>query len=305
MEEELPGAVRAARTVLEDDRWRRKPAKRLLTAEEEVGLAVLLRGSTGRLNRDLPAGEVAALPRNGERWRAYECLVLHNQGLVWRVTQAYEGQGLDSADLAQHGTLGLMRAVRKFDATKGNKFSTYATWWIRQSITRAIADEGALIRVPVHMHEKVRKVARAERRLLGEGRARTVADVAYASGLTFAEVEEARRLSRPTDSLDRTIAGDISLAELVIGPSLLPGPAAVLVRKEFHARLRCLLELLPERDRHILVRRTGLDGDDADTLETIGAHFGVTRERIRQIEVKAKEQFRDELVRHRLLPSAG
>ncbi|MCF2435312.1 sigma-70 family RNA polymerase sigma factor [Streptomyces thinghirensis] len=193
-------AVRAARAVLEEDRWRRNLGNALLAADEEVGLAVLLRDGGDLLGRDVPGEEVKSLPRDGERWRAYECLVLHNLRLVWKIAQAYQGRGLDVEDLVQHGTLGLMRAVRKFDATKGFKLSTYATWWIKQAITRAIADEGTMIRLPVHMHERVNKVAMAERRLLNEGRARTVAHVAYATGLTFAEVEEVRRISRPTDS---------------------------------------------------------------------------------------------------------
>ncbi|MFE3081927.1 sigma-70 family RNA polymerase sigma factor [Streptomyces albidoflavus] len=298
----LADAVRAARAVLEEDRWRREPAKVLLKAEEEVGLAVLLRGGTDRLGRDVPAEEIVALPRDGERWRAYECLVLHNQRLVWKIAQGYQGHGLDIEDLVQHGTIGLMRAVRKFDATRGYKLSTYATSWIKQAITRAIADEGTLIRLPVYVHEKVSKVAKAERKLLGEGRARTVDNVAYVSGLTFAEVEEVRRISRPTDSLDRIIGDDTAIGDLIIGPSRLPGPAVVLIRKELLARLRHVLEHLTERERHVVIRRTGLDGDDPDTLEDIGAVFGVTRERIRQIESKVKWKFRGQLDRHGLMP---
>ncbi|MET7378358.1 sigma-70 family RNA polymerase sigma factor [Streptomyces sp. NPDC005526] len=299
----LSDALRAARAVLEADRWRRHPDKVLLKAEEEVGLAVLLRDGTDRLGRDIPEEEIKALPRTGERWRAYECLVLHNRRLVWKIAHGYQGQGLDIEDLVQHGSIGLMRAVRKFDATKGFKLSTYATWWIRQAITRAIADEGTLIRVPVHMHEKVAKVAKAERKLLGEGRPRTVDNVAYATGFTFAEVEEVRKISRPTDSLDRIIGDDAALGDLIIGPSRLPGPPVVLLRKEFQARLRHVLDHLSERECHVLVRRTGLDGDEPETLEDIGAVFGVTRERIRQIESKAKAKFRGQLIRHGMVPS--
>ncbi|MEV5144909.1 sigma-70 family RNA polymerase sigma factor [Streptomyces sp. NPDC052727] len=299
----LSDAVRAARAVLEDDRWRRNLGRALLTADEEVGLAVLLRDGADRLGRDVPADEIKALPRDGERWRAYECLVLHNQRLVWKIARGCQGHGLDIEDLVQHGTLGLMRAVRKFDATKGFKLSTYATWWIKQAMTRAIADEGTMIRLPVYIHERVGKVAAAERKLLSESRPRTVANVAYATGLTFAEVEEVRRISRPTDSLDRIIGEDAALGDLIIGPSRLPGPPVVLLRKELQERLRHVLGHLTERERHVLVRRTGLDGDEPDTLEDIGVVFGVTRERIRQIESKAKAKFRGQLVRHGLIPS--
>lgn len=299
----LAEAVRAARAVLEEDRWRRDPKKHLLKAEEEVGLAVLLRGGTGDLGRDVSEEEIATLPYGSERRQAHECLVLHNVRLVWKVAQACQGRGLDIEDLAQHGTIGLMRAVRKFDAGKGYKFSTYATWWIRQAITRAVADEGTLIRIPVHMHEKVSKVATAERRLLSEGRPRSVENVAFATGFTFEEVEQMRRISRSTDSLDRIIGDDIALADLIVGPSRLPGPCTVALRKEFFEEVENTLMGFSEREVHILVRRAGLDGDEPATLEELGSVFKVTRERIRQIETKAKPVFRDRLIQKGLLPS--
>ncbi|MFD7569246.1 RNA polymerase sigma factor RpoD/SigA [Streptomyces sp. NPDC059810] len=296
-------AVHAARAVLEEDRWRRDPKARLLKAEEEVGLAALLRGGVGDLGRDVPGEEIAALSYGSEAWRAHECLVLHNLRLAGKIALGYQGHGLEMEDLVQWGTIGLLRAVRRFDATKGYKLSTYASWWIRQSLTRAVANEGSLIRVPVHMREKVSKVANVERRLASEGLPTSVADVAYATGLSFAEVEEVRRISRPTDSLDRVIGDDTALGELIIGPSRLPGPMTVVIRKELQANLRHVLGHLSEREQHVLIRRTGLDGDDPETLEQIGVVFKVTRERIRQIESKAKAKFRGELIRHGMIKS--
>ncbi|MFB6836695.1 RNA polymerase sigma factor RpoD/SigA [Streptomyces sp. NPDC056361] len=289
-------AVRAARAVLEEDRWRRGRGMRVLNAQEEVGLAALLRGGVGNLARDVPEEEIAALSRGSERRRAHECLVLHNLRLAGKIAQGYQGRGLDIDDLVQCGTLGLMHAVGKFDASKGYKFSTYATWWIKQSIGRAIADEGSLIRLPVHVHEKVSKVAKAERNLLSEGQPRTVENVAFATGLTFEEVERLRRISRPTDSLDRIIGDDTALADLVIGPSRLPSPCTVLLRKEFFETVEAVLDCFTEREFHILARRAGLDGGDPATLEELGAVFKVTRERIRQIEAKAKPVFKKRLI---------
>ncbi|MFJ7777814.1 RNA polymerase sigma factor RpoD/SigA [Streptomyces yangpuensis] len=292
----LAEAVCAARAVLEEDRWRRGRGARVLSAQEEVGLAALVRRCTGDLARDVPEEEIAALPRSSEQRRAHECLVLHNLRLAGKIAQGYQGRGLDIDDLVQCGTLGLMHAVGKFDATKGYKFSTYATWWIKQSIGRAIADEGTLIRLPVHVHEKVSKVAKAERKLLSEGRSTSIENVAFATGFTFEEVERLRRTSRPTDSLDRIIGDDTALADLVVGSSVLPSPCTVLLRKEFFGTVESVLNCFPERDFHILVRRAGLDGDKPATLDELGAVFKVTRERIRQIEAKAKPVLKQRLI---------
>ncbi|MCD2463765.1 sigma-70 family RNA polymerase sigma factor [Streptomyces sp. MBT42] len=190
-------AVVAARGVLEADRWRRDRLAEALKADEEVGLAVLLRGGEGALSRVVTEEEAAALPCGGERRRAYECLVLHNQRLVRQIAQRHLGRGLVLDDLVQHGSMGLLRAVRGFDATLGYKFSTYAAACIEKAITQAIADEVPLVRLPPELRERAGKVARTERRLLTEGRARTLENVAFLSGLTFAEVEEVFRARRP------------------------------------------------------------------------------------------------------------
>ncbi|MCT7351030.1 sigma-70 family RNA polymerase sigma factor [Streptomyces sp. 15-116A] len=292
---DLAPALAAAHAVLDADRFERSPGNRLLSAQAEVGLAVLVRGGAEHIGREPDDDELKALPPGDLRIRARDCLVLHNQRLVHSVVRPYLDQGLDYDDLLQHGFLGLLRATRKFDPTKGFKFSTYATWWIRQSITRAIADEGALIRIPVHMHEQMRKVVRAERSLAAEGRPATVADVAVRCDMTLQKVEEIRRLTRRTDSLDRVIGDGSTLADFVGHLHALPSvEKQVLDALHVEAALD-VVDTFGARERRILVRRLGLDGDEPSTLDELGREFGVTRERIRQIEVKARPELRERL----------
>ncbi|WP_405683141.1 sigma-70 family RNA polymerase sigma factor [Streptomyces sp. NBC_00057] len=281
---DLAAAIAAAQAVIEEDRRTKRPEKRILTALEEVGLSVLLRGGPRYIAVEPTAEELRSLPATDIRRRARDCLALHNQGLAWSQVRAHVGQGLDEDDLFQHGMLGILRAIRKFDPSHGNKFSTYATWWVRQSITRALADEGSTIRIPVHMHELVRKVGRAERDLMAAGRSRSAAAVAVSCDLPVSKVEEIRRISKVTDSTDRIIGDSTHLGELLEARTSLPSVEvavmAALADEEAHA----LVALLPERYARVVTLRVGLDGEDPATLDVIGGELGITRERVRQLE---------------------
>ncbi|MFD6903691.1 sigma-70 family RNA polymerase sigma factor [Streptomyces sp. NPDC060077] len=289
---DLAESVAAAHAVLDTDRRVRNPGSRLLSAQAEVGLAVLVRGGPDRIAEEPTEDELTALPSDDLRIRARDCLVLHNQRLVHALARHHLEQGLDYEDLLQHGFLGLLRAARKFDPAKGFKFSTYATWWIRQGITRAIADEGALIRVPVHMHEQMRKVARAERALAAEGRRAGDADVAVRCDMTLQKVQEIRRLTHRTDSLDRIIGDGATLADFVGETHTLPPVETQVVGALFADDVLAVVDTFTEREARILVRRLGLDGDEPSTLDELGREFGVSRERIRQIEGKARPALR-------------
>ncbi|MET7635712.1 sigma-70 family RNA polymerase sigma factor [Streptomyces sp. NPDC005078] len=281
----------AALAVLEVDRTTRRPENRILTAEQEVGLTVLMRGGVDHVGEETSDAEMAALPDTDVRRRARDCLVAHNQRLVHSLARHYVEQGLEYEDLFQHGVLGLLRAVRKFDPEMGNKFSTYATWWIRQAITRAIADEGSIIRVPVHMHEVMRKVANAERALQSRGRPAGAADVAVACDLRVEKVEEVRRLSRRVDSLDRVIGDGAHLGDLVGAAYARPSVEHQVVAEMHLEYLLSFLDAFPPRTTRILMGRIGLDGPPS-TLEELGKELGVTRERVRQLEKKAFEELR-------------
>ncbi|MEU9480165.1 sigma-70 family RNA polymerase sigma factor [Streptomyces sp. NPDC048191] len=299
---DVAAAVAAARAVMREDRMRRRPENRLLTAQEEVGLAVLVRGAA---NEEPDQETLSALPPEDIRIRARDCLVVHNQRLVHSLVPRYLEQGLDYDDLFQHGALGLMRAARKFDAAKGFKFSTYATWWIRQSITRGLWDEGTVIRIPVHMHERIRKVAGAERTLAAQGRPATTADVAVLCDLSLSKVEEARRLSRRTDSLDRVIGDGATLGDFVARTRAVPPFEEQVHNALLLTEAMTVVDTFSGRDHRILVRRLGLDDEPPSTLDQLGGEFGVTRERIRQLEVKLVPELRERLRRARLLRVGG
>jgi RNA polymerase sigma factor (sigma-70 family) len=263
----------------------------LLTAEEEVDLAKRYQAglvATARLRDDAPPRAVRVKLRRivTDGTRAQERLVTANLRLVVSLARRYLGRGLSLLELVQEGNLGLMRAVEKFDHTKGYKFSTYATWWIRQALTRGTANKARAVRLPVHVHELVAKVRRAEFELLQVlGRDPTDTEVAESLGLSEARLAELKLAGREITSLDRAVGpeGDTTLGELVRDEDA-PDPEHLAASAMARRELAATLAELHERERGVLELRYGLTGEEPRTLEEIGELYGVTRERIRQIE---------------------
>ena len=269
----------------------------LLTAADEVALGQAIRaGKAAEIALQQPqptratraALQAAVEAGNAARTR----FIQSNLRLVVSIAKRYQAAGLPLLDLVQEGNLGLMRAVEKFEHDRGCKFSTYATWWIKQSIARAIADKARTIRVPVHMLDTVRRVERTTARLQERGDVATVEAVAAAAGLTPHAVAEARRVVRDPVSLQSPLGDDDGeLADVVADAHTdLPFEAAVVSMAQ--TSVQAALARLAPREQEILRLRFGLEGSEPQTLEQVGRTFRLTRERIRQIEAKALTKLR-------------
>jgi RNA polymerase primary sigma factor len=284
----------------------------LLTAVEEVELAQRI--ERGRLAREeLARGNVTPRRRLElqmlieDGWAAREHLITANSRLVISVAKKYMGRGVPFLDLIQEGNIGLIRAAKKFDYRRGHKFSTYATWWIRQAVTRAIADQGRTIRVPVHMGDQINKLLRVQHQLTQRlGRDPSVEELAGALEVTPQKIENmiqvARRplsLETPTDDEEDSVLGDF------IQDDEFPAPDDTATYNLLREHLDSVLDGLPPREVRILQLRYGLLDGQAYTLEEVGRKMGVTRERVRQIEAQALSRLRHPAIRRKLREYLG
>ena len=271
----------------------------LLTAEDEVSLAKAI--EAGRLaavrlhSGDFSPEDRERLEREiAEGKEARRKLTEANLRLVVSIAKKFTGRGLSLLDLIQEGNIGLMRAVEKFDYRRGYKFSTYATWWIRQAISRAIADQGRTIRIPVHMVEAINRLLQVSRRLQQDlGREPLVTETAEQMGITPDKVEEIMRAARQPVSLETPVGEeeDTLLADYIEDGSV-PPPVDTVSQHLLKDLISDVLETLTERERRVIELRYGLDSGEVRTLDEVGEAIGVTRERVRQIEAKALHKLR-------------
>jgi RNA polymerase primary sigma factor len=265
----------------------RKKVEIDLTVEPSLDSLRLYLRSIGRVNL-LTAEQEVLLARRIERgdMLAKQQMIEANLRLVVSIAKSYLGRGLTFLDLIQEGSMGLIRAVEKFDYRRGYKFSTYATWWIRQAVTRAIADKGRTIRIPVHMVEKLNKVVHVERQLVQQlGREPTPQEIATELETTVREVRDVMRMAQQPISLEKPIGeeDDSELGDFVEDQTA-ESPFELAADRLRRENLRRALAALPEREREVIEMRFGLTGERPYTLEEVGRAFNVTRERIRQIE---------------------
>jgi RNA polymerase primary sigma factor len=288
------GAVEARAAAVADPdadpeagRGRAKRVEVDLTVEPSLDSLRLYLRSIGRVSL-LTAEQEVMLARRIERgdMAAKQQMIEANLRLVVSIAKSYLGRGLTFLDLIQEGSMGLIRAVEKFDYRRGYKFSTYATWWIRQAVTRAIADKGRTIRIPVHMVEKLNKVMHVERQLVQQlGREPTPAEIATELGTTVRDVRDVLRMAQQPISLEKPI-GEEEESELgdFVEDQSAESPFELASERLRRENLRRALAALPEREREVIEMRFGLTGERPYTLEEVGRAFNVTRERIRQIE---------------------
>ncbi|MBQ1528125.1 RNA polymerase sigma factor RpoD, partial [Candidatus Saccharibacteria bacterium] len=264
-------------------------------ADDSVRLYLREIGKIPLLSNEEEA-ELAARVVKGDK-KAKDKLAEANMRLVVSIAKRYSGRGLDFLDLIQEGNTGLLRAVEKFDPDKGFKFSTYATWWIRQAITRAIADQARTIRIPVHMVETINKVLRTTRKLTTElNREPTIEEIAKELDMDVDKVEYVMRIKQDIASLDASVGRDGDDEDSVLGDFVedeeRASPEDSAANQILKEQLAEIISTLSEREQKIIKMRFGIGGERPHTLEEVGYEFSVTRERIRQIEAKALSKLR-------------